>query len=657
MQAIWRVSTRLIGGDDLPVETRIKRMAFGLTMLIVLLLGGAMLILTLLDIPDGQIQSNQSNATVIGKVLSSDINNRIHTVRHLSQSSLVWTSLTDSTGREAYLRPFLQEQDVGDSDSIPMQLFDYRGRPILGSLPSTIQAQELSDLVSQVLKENQPKLKIVPNDGSPQLIALYPVIFPYTQDPIGVLAGKVDLLKLFKLRSEGISSDSALEMMHDGHVIAATAIKPQSVYFPVYLNLEIGSSDKSGLLGIRLSTTKNPWLLPIMERLLLSALFAALLGAFAWFSAGVIAQRISHRLNKLADACLSLAEGRATSIPTDTAKDEIGILSRTLRQAVDSYETINSNLENIVIRKTKKLSESEQRFRSFFENNSSVMLLTEPESGEIIDANMAAANYYQVARERLIGMHMDHLGESNSKGNIDEKQQAILERQHFKILKHRISTGEMRDVEIYSTLIASDERLLLFSIIHDITERKQLEVRVRQLAFYDALTNLPNRRLLDDRLEQAMSANKRNGSFSALLFLDLDNFKPLNDSYGHALGDLLLMQVAERLKDCVREMDTVARIGGDEFVVLLSELDKDKNSSSSKAHLVAEKIRNSLSSPYILNVINSTGPDTVVEHHCTASIGGIVFSSREADRDDIFKSADAAMYQAKEAGRNTVRFV
>lgn len=656
MQAIWHVLARLIGGDDLPVEIRIKRMAFSLTMLIVLLLGGAMLLLTLLDIPASQKQSNQNSATVIGKVLTSDINNQIHTVKHLSQSALVWTSLTDSTGREAYLKPFLQEQDDG-SDNIPMQLLDYRGRPILGGLPAVIQAQEFSDLVNQVLKENQPKLKIVTNNGSPQLFVFFPVIFPYTQDPIGVLAGEIDLFKLFKLRSSGISSDSALEMMHEGQVIAATSIKPPSTYFPVDFVLTIENSDISDLLALRLSSTKNPWLLPITERLLLSALFAALLGTFAWFSAGVIAQRISHRLNHLADACVSLSEGREHSIPTDTAKDEIGILSRTLRQAIESYESINANLEDIVIRKTKKLSESEQRFRSFFENNSSVMLLSEPDSGEIIDANAAAANYYQVTRQRLIGMNINDFSEEDAKGIIDKKQQEILQQQNFKILKHHTGSGEVRDVEIYSTPIASNERLLMFSIIHDITERKQLEVRVRQLAFYDALTNLPNRRLLDDRLEQAMSAHKRSGMYAALLFIDLDNFKPLNDNYGHAVGDLLLIQVAERLKGCVRAMDTVARIGGDEFVVILSELDTDKDSSTSIANMIAEKIRVSLSSPYLLKVIDSTEPDTVVEHHCTASIGGIVFSSQESSRDDILKWADAAMYQAKEAGRNTVRFV
>ncbi len=179
---------------------------------------------------------------------------------------------------------------------------------------------------------------------------------------------------------------------------------------------------------------------------------------------------------------------------------------------------------------------------------------------------------------------------------------------------------------------------------------------VRQLAFYDPLTGLPNRRMLDDRLNQAMATSKRSGLFGALMFLDLDNFKPLNDTHGHGVGDLLLIEVAKRLTDCVREVDTVARIGGDEFVVMLSELDADKAKSTEQAAGVAEKVRLSLAAPYRLTVTQPGESDTTVEHHCTASIGVVLFINHEASQIDLMKWADAAMYQAKDAGRNVVRF-
>lgn len=195
----------------------------------------------------------------------------------------------------------------------------------------------------------------------------------------------------------------------------------------------------------------------------------------------------------------------------------------------------------------------------------------------------------------------------------------------------------------------------LFGISRDITEHKRMEEQVRELAFYDTLTHLPNRRLLFDRLLQSMSASKRNKCYGALLFLDLDNFKALNDAHGHATGDLLLVEAANRIKKCVREMDTVARLGGDEFVVLLNELDVDNAAATSLAKLIAEKILATLSAPYSLMIARDDRSETTVEHRCTASIGVVMFIDHN-NQDEIIKRADAAMYLAKEEGRNSIRF-
>jgi len=140
------------------------------------------------------------------------------------------------------------------------------------------------------------------------------------------------------------------------------------------------------------------------------------------------------------------------------------------------------------------------------------------------------------------------------------------------------------------------------------------------------------------------------------MFLDLDNFKPLNDTHGHSVGDLLLMEVARRIAHCVREMDTVARFGGDEFVVVLSELDEDKAESVSQAANVAEKIRTTLAEPYVLKIQPEGKAETTVDHHCTSSTGVVLLVNHEDSAEDILKWADMAMYQAKEAGRNQIRF-
>jgi diguanylate cyclase (GGDEF)-like protein/PAS domain S-box-containing protein len=181
----------------------------------------------------------------------------------------------------------------------------------------------------------------------------------------------------------------------------------------------------------------------------------------------------------------------------------------------------------------------------------------------------------------------------------------------------------------------------------DITHRKTAEQEIKNLAFFDPLTRLPNRRLLMDRLQQAMSSTTRSGKNGAILFIDLDNFKNLNDTLGHDIGDQLLQGVAERLASCVREGDTVARLGGDEFVVMLEDLSENALEAAKQAESVGEKILATMNAPYHLGKF---------EHHSTPSIGATLFSSNDASRDDLLKQADIAMYQAKKGGRNTLRF-
>ncbi len=181
----------------------------------------------------------------------------------------------------------------------------------------------------------------------------------------------------------------------------------------------------------------------------------------------------------------------------------------------------------------------------------------------------------------------------------------------------------------------------------DITERKEAEERIRHLAFYDPLTQLPNRRLLGDRLAQALAAGQRTRFYGALLYIDLDHFKVLNDTRGHDAGDELLAQMAERLGHSVREQDTVARLGGDEFVVMLEDLDLDESVAATLAGAIAEKIRHSLEQVFPL-----AGGD----YSISPSIGVSLFRGHESDVQTLMKQADMALYEAKEEGRNTVRF-
>ena len=298
-------------------------------------------------------------------------------------------------------------------------------------------------------------------------------------------------------------------------------------------------------------------------------------------------------------------------------------------------------------------------FRLAFEQSNIAMCLVS-QAGRLLTVNDQMCKLFGYGKAEFEGMRVVDLAHPDSKkvspsfyqgiqtGNADlvEFEKDYMHQQGHVVHAH-VSRSLVRN--------AAGEALFYVAHVADITQRKKMEEDFLRLAFYDPLTKLANRRLLNDRLAQTLISSKRFGWYGALLFLDLDNFKPLNDAQGHHVGDLLLMEVADRIKACVREVDTVARFGGDEFVVLLTELEVNKTLSNSYAGMIAEKIRVAVSRPYQLTTLQQQEV-TLVEHQCTASIGVALFSGKESRRDDILRGADSAMYEAKEAGRNSVRF-
>jgi diguanylate cyclase (GGDEF)-like protein/PAS domain S-box-containing protein len=278
------------------------------------------------------------------------------------------------------------------------------------------------------------------------------------------------------------------------------------------------------------------------------------------------------------------------------------------------------------------------------------MMVTD-ENGIIIRVNQAFTRLTGYSAEEAIGRNPSML-------KSDRQDAAFFDRMWTSLHRDKNWQGEIwnrrKNGEIYpewlniTAVTGKDERVTNYvGTFIDFTERKQAENEIHHLAYYDTLSQLPNRRLLLDRLRQAVATGARNRSGGALLFIDLDNFKTLNDTKGHGIGDLLLIEAARRLLACVREGDTVARFGGDEFVLLLEGLSEEPAVAAVQARGVGEKVLDVLSRPYILEGN---------EFHSSSSMGITLFINYRQELDELLKQADTAMYEAKKSGRNTLRF-
>ena len=301
-----------------------------------------------------------------------------------------------------------------------------------------------------------------------------------------------------------------------------------------------------------------------------------------------------------------------------------------------------------------------RRAANVFSHATEGIMITDPD-GTIIEVNAAFARITGYSRAEALRQNPRILqsGRQNKEFYLAMWRDLLAAGHWSGEIWNKRKTGEIYPefLNIAAVKDAKANTLQYVAIFSDISDRKHSEELVQQLAYYDPLTGLANRLLLSDRATQAMLASKRTGHHGALLLLDLDNFKSLNDNYGHGAGDLLLMEVALRLKSCVREVDAVARFGGDEFVVLLIDLAQDEVTAKEQAVVLAEKIRGLLAAPYVLTLAADADRDQqVIEHHCTASLGVALFLGMAVSEEESLKRADIAMYQAKNSGRNTVCF-
>ncbi len=347
------------------------------------------------------------------------------------------------------------------------------------------------------------------------------------------------------------------------------------------------------------------------------------------------------------------SDGSYLQVNVTSLKSADLLSSRTIDQLSNPDDPLNTSVQlRIVLTDITEriVAETELRIAaSAFETQESLMI-TDP-NGIILRVNKAFTETTGYSAEEAIGRYPSMLTSGHHDGDFYRSMWEIIHATgtwQGEIWDRR-KNGEIYPKWLTISAVKGDNDIVTHYVgAHsDITERKRAEEEIKHLAFYDHLTGLPNRRLLQDRLQHALASSERRGRAGALMFIDLDNFKTLNDTLGHDIGDKLLQQVAKRLELCVREGDTVARLGGDEYVILLEDLSLELLEAAAQAEAIGEKILFSLNQKYIL---------ATHEYYNSPSIGVTLFIGHEYVSEDLFKHADLAMYQAKKSGRNTLRF-
>jgi diguanylate cyclase (GGDEF)-like protein/PAS domain S-box-containing protein len=339
----------------------------------------------------------------------------------------------------------------------------------------------------------------------------------------------------------------------------------------------------------------------------------------------------------------------------DSKGNDIGLLFVCFKEAIQhgSENLIKSILKIFATRTASELERLKDD--SIIQEQASLLDKTN-DAIVIYDMNLMV-KYWNKGADALYGWCSEEMQYQSTQARLHQDPK-ILKKALDTLLKkgewkgnvtERHKDGHQLIIESHWTLMLdpSGKPKSIFSINADITMRTSAEEEIRKLAFYDPLTSLPNRRLLLDRVQQALSSARRKKKFSAVIFIDLDNFKRLNDTLGHDKGDTLLKEVATRLKLCIRDADTVARLGGDEFVILIEDLTADLDQAKSYVTLIGEKVLHALNEPFDFNGYL---------HISTPSMGVAMFNKDSNSIDDILKQADIAMYQSKSAGRNRLSF-
>lgn len=577
----------------------------------------------------------QREANYTATLISTTIRGVSSRMAEMADGSLLSAAITDSAGRESYLHPYIST--IRHVNGIPVSILftDFLGHELSGNSYASFSPQDRAWLTKQLAAGTEEVL-IQQGESGPELLAIELIKPPRTGQPEGALAYKFSLISVF--HADGMTLSWAGKAGDD------RTGKDKRISAAVDLPLAFSN------LNFRVLTDKPVTSVPVDNKQLALILVLALIMAVGVLLLGrQLALALTRQLRQLEVFSSEVVlDGFGIARADVEGSDEVASLAISFNHMLDTLHLQHARLQQESERRNQLLV----RYRLLIEGTNAVSW----------EALLPDFHYIFVSPQavRLFGFTIDQWqlpGFWARQVHPDDLEQVEIDREiainssedYRSEYRLRRQNGDYKWIEEIGSIVFSEDNtsLALRGILLDVGQRKAAENEIQQLAFYDSLTGLPNRRLLLDRLRDMVEAGAGSTTHGAILFIDLDNFKTLNDTLGHDMGDLLLQQVAQRLQAAVRKNDIVARLGGDEFVVMLQSGMESLDQIAISAKIVASKILQALDQSYFLRGH---------EHDSSASIGVYLFDPTQDTVTEMLQRADLAMYHAKAAGRNAIRF-
>ncbi len=573
------------------------------------------------------------SAVLVGTTLRGIVSR----MAELADSSVLAAALTDSSGRDTYLHPYLTSIHHVNAIPVAILLTDFAGNDIASNNYAGFTEQDRAWIRSHLARGSEAAILLAGRNG-PELLALKLITLPSTGKPEGALAYRFELESLLYSPTVDIGWDvqaAGLAGSRTGDVVAGIDVPPPFDRLGLKVSLPADAAP-----GMHLSA--GPIVL-VVALIILIVLSTLLLG-------DRLAMSLTRELRRLEGFSRDVVrQGFGRARAQVRGSDEVSSLAGSINHMLDSLHEQHEQLRQENERRNRLLV----RYRMLIESTNAVSWEARLPDGQytFVSPQVERLFGHPVTAWHEPGFWAAHVHPEDLPGTQHARDEAMgggIE--YSDEYRLRNSEGEYLWVEEIGTVERAEHGETagtMRGILLDVSQRKAAETEIQHLAFYDALTGLPNRRLWLDRLRKLVDASPHSVEHGAVVFIDLDNFKTLNDTHGHEMGDLLLKEAAQRLQSAVRKNDLVARLGGDEFVVLLKGGREPLAAFRHNAERVSEKIRSAMDKPYQLRG---------TEHHSSASIGIYVFDSATDSVSDMLKRADLAMYQSKAAGRNAIRF-